>query len=127
AELLGDCARLSRELGRFVVSRVAASYQCLGAFRAIRLRKLERAADPALDETRVRCDTPHPRANERLKGKLRVEIRRGQVVVGELDRALHRRGEGLAVEVDGVSVTNLPPDLHLCVSARFELDRALKQ
>ena len=127
AQSFGDSARLARELGRLVVDGVAAGDQRLRAGHGVGRRQLERPPDPVFDKVRLRRDTPHSCSDHRLEGKFRVEIRRGQIVVSQLDRALHRRGERLAVEVDGVSVTNLPPDLYLCVSARFELDRALKQ
>ena len=124
---LGQLARLRRHRRRLLVVGIAARDEGFGARRVVLAGQLERSRDPAVHECRVRCDAPHAGPDERLEHQLGVELAGDRVVRGQLDRPLHRGGEGGAVEVEGVRMPDRTPDLHLPRHARLEARGPLEQ
>ncbi len=83
--------------------------QRAGVGDAAGMRELQRLAEPALEEAVVRRTPPHPAAHGRFEGELGVHPGERLGLLGQLDRLLHRRPHGLAVELQRVHPADRMP------------------
>ena len=120
-ESLGKGDRLLRQLGVVLPHRLGDEGS--GLRGAAGIRELERSGEPALDQAVVERTLPHPAAHGRFERELPVQLGERLGALGQLDRLLHRRPHGLAVELQSVHPADRVP--HLGV-ARRELGGAVK-